>query len=122
MTRSKTKAKKAPRAEARKAPPKRTKRTHTVAEAHGLAHRDDVIASKPSEPNARESFAVTTIVNQQFDLWSAMLRMSPVPFVLRQQVTVAKLFLAFMLPPVGRLTQAKRKRCSDVRTKRAKTG
>ena len=109
MTRSKTKAKKAPRAEARKAPPKRTKRTHTVAEARGLAHRDDVIASKPSEPNARESSAVTTIVNQQFDLWSAMLRMSPVPFVLRQQVTVAKLFLAFMLP-TGRPADAGKKK------------
>jgi hypothetical protein len=40
-------------------------RERTVAEAGGLAHQDAVIASIPSEPNARESSAVTTIVNQQ---------------------------------------------------------
>jgi hypothetical protein len=104
MTMRKTRAKKLPaekmtrKVEARATPPKGKKPTRTVAEARGLTHRDAVIASKPSEPNARESSAVTTFVNQHFGLWSTMLRMSPVPFVLRQQIAVAKLFMAFMLP------------------------
>ena len=69
MTMRKTRAKKLPaekktrNVEARTTPPKRKKPTRTVAEARGLTHRDAVIASKPSEPNARESSAVTTIVN-----------------------------------------------------------
>ena len=68
-----------------------------------------MIASKPSEPNDREISAVTTIFDQQFGLWSAMMRMSPLPFVLQQQVTVAKLFLGFMLPTDRRLTWRKEK-------------
>jgi hypothetical protein len=99
VRRTRAKKQKTRKVEARKAPLKRTKRTRTVAEAHGLAHRDALIASKPSVPNARESSAVTNIINQQFGLWSAMLRMSPVPVVLRQQAAVAKLFMAFVLPP-----------------------
>ena len=111
MTAPKTRAKKQKtrKVEARKAPPKRTKRTRTVAEARGLAHQDDVIASKPSEPTDRESSVVTTIINQQFGLWSAMLRMSPAPFVLRQQAAVAKLFMALMLP-TGRPADAGKKK------------
>ena len=99
MTTRKTRTtQKTRKGEARKPPPKRTKRTRTVAEARGLAHQDDVIASKPSKPTHRESSAITSIINQQFGLWSAMLRMSPAPFVLRQQAAVAKLVMAFMLP------------------------
>ena len=100
MTTPKTRAKKQKtrKVEARKAPLKRTKRARTVAEARGLAHRDALIASKPSGPKDGESSAVTNIIDQQFGLWSAMLKMSPVPFVLRQQATVAKLLMAFMLP------------------------
>ena len=98
MTTRKTRAKKQKtrKVEARKAPLKRTKPTRAVAEARGLARRDAVIASKPSEPNAGES--VANIFNQQSGLWSAMLRMSPVPFVLQQQAMVAKLIMDFMLP------------------------
>jgi hypothetical protein len=100
MTTRKTRAKKQKtrKAEARKAPLKRTKPTRTVAEARGLAHRDAVIASKPSEPNDREISAVTKIFGQQFGLWAAMMRMSPLPFVLQQQAVVVKLFMSFMLP------------------------
>ena len=100
MIAHKTRAKKQKtrKVEARKAPPKRTKRTRTVAEARGLAHQDDAISSKPSEPHAREGSAITNITDQQFGFWSAMMRMSPLPFVLQQQATVAKLIMSFMLP------------------------
>ena len=101
MPTRKTRAKKQKtrKVEARKAPLKRTKPTRTVAEARGLAHRDAVIASKPSEPNDREISAVTNIFDQQFGLWAAMMRMSPLPLVLQQQAAVTKLFMSFMLPP-----------------------
>ena len=45
---TRTKKQKTRKVEARKPPLKRTKRTRTVAEARGLAHQDDVIASKPA--------------------------------------------------------------------------
>jgi len=100
MTARKTRAEKQKtrKVEARKAPLKRTKRTRTVAEAHGLAHRDALIASKPSVPNARESSAVTNIINQQFGLWSRHAE-NVASARLRQQAAVAKLFMAFVLPP-----------------------
>jgi hypothetical protein len=94
VRRTRAKKQKTRKVEARKAPLNRTKRTRAVAEARGLAHRDVLIVSKPSGPNA----AVKNIFDQQFGLWSTILRMSPVPFVLRQQATVANLFMAFMLP------------------------
>jgi hypothetical protein len=57
-----------------------------------------VIASKSSVPTAPESSAITNFIDQQFGVWSAMMRMSPLPFVLQQQAIVAKLCIAFMLP------------------------
>jgi hypothetical protein len=100
MTARKTRAKspvrkKTPKA---KAPEPRQKRTRAVAEARGLAQRDAVIASKPSASKARESLPDTSIIDQQLRVWSAMMRMSPLPFVLQQQAVVAKLILSFMLP------------------------
>jgi hypothetical protein len=101
MTARKTRAKKIPakkktrKVQARKP---RQKQTRTVAEARGLAQRDAVIAANSSTPEAPEVLVCTTILNQQFRVWSAIMRMSPLPFVLQQQAVVAKLIMDFMLP------------------------
>jgi hypothetical protein len=100
MTARKTRAKSPARKNTpkAKAPEPGQKRTRAVAEARGLAQRDAVIASKPSEPNARGSLAETSFIDQPFRVWAAMMRMSPLPFVLQQQAMVAKLIMGFLLP------------------------
>jgi hypothetical protein len=82
------------------APHKRSKSSRTVAEARGLAQRDAVISAKPIEGSASGSLTDTagSLIDQQFRVWSAMMRMSPLPFVLQQQAVFAKLLMGFMLP------------------------
>jgi hypothetical protein len=110
MTTRKTRAKKAPaKKKARKVraktaqrstatPRKREKLSRTVAEARGLAQRDAVISAKPVEGSPSGSLAVTagSLIDQQFRVWSAMLRMSPLPFVLQQQAVIAKLIMGVL--------------------------
>lgn len=71
---------------------KRPKRLRTAAEKHGLAHRDLVISETP------EAQRPQNIMDQQFRFWLAMLRMSPLPIVLHQQATIARLIMDLMLP------------------------
>jgi hypothetical protein len=100
--RTKVRAKPAPRQPA--AAHEREKSSRTVAEARGLAQRDAVISAKPAAESASGSLADTAgnIIDQQFRVWSAMMKMSPLPFVLQQQAVVAKLIMGFMLPSKSR--------------------
>jgi hypothetical protein len=76
------------------------KSPRTVAEARGLGRRDATISAKPAAESASGSLADTTgsLIDQQFRMWSAMMRMSPLPFVLQQQAVVAKLIMGFLMP------------------------
>lgn len=81
-------------------PRKREKPLRTVAETRGLAQRDAVISAKPATESASGSLADTagSIIDHQFRVWSAMMKMSPLPFVLQQQAVIAKLIMGFVLP------------------------
>jgi hypothetical protein len=79
-------------------PRRREKPRRTVAETRGLVQRDAIIAAETEEASDSGSASPANILNQQFRLWSAMMRMSPLPFVLQQQAVVAKLIMGFMLP------------------------
>jgi hypothetical protein len=79
---------------------KPAKSSRTVAEERGLAQRNAVISAKPAAASAVGTLAgaAGSIVDQQFSVWSSMVRMSPLPMLLHQQAVVAKLIMGFMLP------------------------
>ena len=70
------------------APPKR-RRARVIAEARGLAQRDAVVSAHPGA--ARHS-----VIDQNFKLWLALVRLSPISFVLHQQAVIAQIVLGFM--------------------------
>jgi hypothetical protein len=78
----------------------REKSPRTIAEARGLTQRDAVVSAKPAAAESASGSLPDTagnIIDQQFRVWSAMMRMSPLPFVLQQQAVVAELIMGFML-------------------------
>jgi hypothetical protein len=79
-------------------PQKREKPLRTVAEARGLVQRHGKITAETEEASDSGSPSLANIIDQQFRVWSAMMRMSPFPSVLQQQAVVAKLIMGFMLP------------------------
>jgi hypothetical protein len=79
-------------------PRKREKPLRTVAEARGLVQPEGKITAETEKASDSGSPSLANIIDQQFRVWSAMMRMSPLPFVLRQQAEVAKLIMGFMLP------------------------
>jgi hypothetical protein len=79
-------------------PRKREKPLRTVAETRGLIQRDAIITAETEEANDSGSLSLANIIDQQFRVWSAMISMSPLPFILQQQAVVAKLIMGFMLP------------------------
>jgi hypothetical protein len=82
----------------RPSPRKREKPRRTVAETRGLVQRDGKITAETEDVNGSGSSLPENIIDQQFRVWSAMMRMSPLPFILQQQAVAAKLILGFMLP------------------------
>jgi hypothetical protein len=79
-------------------PRKREKPLRTVAETRGLVQRDGKITAETKDASGSGSSLPENIIDQQFRVWSAMMRMSPLPFVLQQQAVVAKFIMGFMLP------------------------
>jgi hypothetical protein len=67
------------------------------------AEIDATAAQRSTEEASHNRSALLAIViDQQLRAWSAMMRMSPLPFVLQQQAVVAKLILGIMLPSKSR--------------------
>jgi hypothetical protein len=77
-------------------PRKRDKPLRTVAETRGLLQRDAVVTAERDVVS--DSGSSSTIIDQQFSVWSVMMSMSPLPFILQQQAVVAKLIMGFLLP------------------------
>ena len=65
-------------------PRKREKPLRTVAETRGLVQRGAIITAETEEASDSGSSSPANIIDQQFRVWSAMMRMSPLPFVLQQ--------------------------------------
>ena len=79
------------------AAPKR-KPSRAVAEARGLAKRDAVISAHPAAASDARTLAnqAGSLIDQNFRMWSAMLRLSPFSFVLHQQTVIAKMMLGLL--------------------------
>ena len=75
------------------------KPSRAVAEAGGLAKRDPVMSADPGAASGAETFEgkAESVIDQNFKLWLAMLRMSPFSLVLHQQAAIARMILRFML-------------------------
>ena len=73
-------------------------RSRSLAEQRGLAGRDHIISATPSFPSAVAAVDPLGLLNQQFRLWLALIRMSPLPLVLHQYVTFSSAMLEFTLP------------------------
>ena len=81
------------------APSPERKSSRAVAEAGGLAKRDPVMSADPGAASGAETFEgnAESVIDQNFKLWSAMLRMSPFSLMLHQQAVIARMILRFML-------------------------
>ena len=79
----------------RSTPRKREKPRRTVAETRGLVQREGKITAETEDASGSSP---ENIIDQQFRVWSAMMRMSPLAFILQQQAMVAKLIMGFVLP------------------------
>ena len=78
------------------ASPKR-KLARVVAEARGLAQRDAVVSAHPGAASCPEPFEKRgSVIDQNLKLWLAMVRLSPISFVLHQQAAIAQIVLGFM--------------------------
>ena len=76
------------------------KPSRIVAEARGLARRDAVVSEHPGAAGRSETPEGKTEsgIDQNFKLWSAIIRLSPFSLALRQQALMARMVLGFMLP------------------------
>jgi hypothetical protein len=79
-------------------PRKREKPLRTVAETRGLIQRDAVVTAERDVASDSGLSSPANIIDQQFRVWSAMMSMSPLPFILQQQAMVAKLIMGFLMP------------------------
>jgi hypothetical protein len=89
-----------PRGHATSTVSKKRQPSRVVAEAHGLARRDAVVSAHPgagSRVRTPETILESGI-DQNFKLWSAMVRLSPFSLALRQQAVIVRMVLGFMLP------------------------
>jgi hypothetical protein len=78
------------------ASPKR-KLARVVAEARGLAPRDAVVSAHPGASSRPEPFEKRgSVIDQNLKLWLALVRLSPISFVLHQQAAIAQIVLGFM--------------------------
>jgi len=78
--------------------PTKRKPSRAVAEARGLAKRDAVISAHPAAASDARTLAnqAGSLIDQNFTMWSAMLRLSPFSFVLHQQAVIAKMMLGLL--------------------------
>jgi hypothetical protein len=78
--------------------PKR-KPSRVVAEARGLAQRDAVVSAHPGAASGAKTLEGKTesVIDQNFKVWSAWVRLSPFSLVLHQQAVIARMVLDFML-------------------------
>lgn len=80
------------------ASPKR-KPARVVAEAHGLAQRAAVVSAHPGAASCPEPFEKrASVIDQNFKLWLALVRLSPLTLVMRQQAAIARMVLGFSFP------------------------
>ncbi len=78
---------------------KQHKRSRTLAEQRGLAGRDQMISATVDFPSAMGSVDPLRILNLQFRVWMALMRMSPLPIMLRQYTSLSR---AMMEPTPSR--------------------
>jgi len=77
------------------------KLARVVAEAHGLAQRDAVVSAHPGAASRPEPFEKRgSVIDQNLKLWLALVRLSPISFVLHQQAAIAQIVLGFI--PTGK--------------------
>lgn len=80
------------------ASPKR-KPARVVAEARGLAQRDAVVSAHPGATSHPEPFEKRdSVIDQNVKLWLALVRLSPLSLVMRQQAAIARMVLGFSFP------------------------
>jgi hypothetical protein len=73
------------------------KLARVVAEARGLAQRDAVVSAHPGAASRPEPFEKRgSVIDQNLKLWLALVRLSPISFVLHQQAAIAQIVLGFM--------------------------
>ena len=89
-------SKEAPAPVSSAASPKR-KLARVVAEARGLAQRDAVVSAHAGAASRPEPFEKRgSVIDQNLKLWLALVRLSPISFVLHQQAAIAQIVLGFM--------------------------
>ena len=80
------------------ASPKR-KLARVVAESRGLAQRDAVVSAHPGATRHPEPFEKRdSVIDQNVKLWLALVRLSPLTLVMRQQAAIARMVLGFSFP------------------------
>ncbi len=72
---------------------KQHKRSQTLAEQRGLAGRDQMISATVDFPSATGAVDPLRILNLQFRVWMALVRMSPLPLILHQYTTLSRAML-----------------------------
>jgi hypothetical protein len=73
------------------------KLARVVAEARGLAQRDAVVSAHPGAASRPEPFEKRgSVIDQNLKLWLALVRLSPISFVLHQQAAIAQIVLGFI--------------------------
>jgi len=75
------------------------KLARVVAEARGLAQRDAVVSAHPGATSHPEPFEKRdSVIDQNVKLWLALVRLSPLSLVMRQQAAIARMVLGFSFP------------------------
>jgi hypothetical protein len=75
------------------------KLARVVAEARGLAQRDAVVSAHPGATSHPEPFEKRdSVIDQNFKLWLALVRLSPLTLVMRQQAAIARMVLGLSFP------------------------
>lgn len=75
------------------------KPARVVAEARGLAQRDAVVSAHPGATSHPEPFEKRdSVIDQNVKLWLALVRLSPLSLVMRQQAAIARMVFGFSFP------------------------
>jgi hypothetical protein len=80
-------------------PPRKrqTNRSQTLADQSGLQGRD-LVMTAPQESARLIHRSPLDILDLPFSLWSAVLKLSPLPHILRQQAVLTRLWFEVWLP------------------------
>ena len=76
---------------------KQHKRSRTLAEQRGLAGRDQMISATLDFPSTLGAVDPLRILNLQFRVWMALVRMSPLPLILHQYTILSRAMTELML-------------------------